>query len=60
MKLYELFDVVDDSTTLYITNYGDLIATYDGRNSIDERLNSWDVVSVDPIDSHSLEIGVIA
>lgn len=60
MKLYELFDVVDENTNLYITNHGELIATYNGRNSIDERLNSWDVVSVDPIDSHSLKIGVIA
>lgn len=59
MKLYELFDVVDENTNLYITNYGKLIATYDGRNSIDERLNVWDVIGIEPLDDHSLEIEIL-
>ena len=59
MKLYELFDVVDENTNLYITWNGELIATYDGRNSIDERLNAWDVIGIEPLNDHSLEIEIL-
>lgn len=59
MKLYELFDVVDENTNLYITWNGELIATYDGRNSIDERLNVWDVIGIEPLNDHSLEIEIL-
>ena len=59
MKLYELFDVVDENTNLYITWNGELIATYDGRNSIDERLSVWDVIGIEPLNDHSLEIEIL-
>lgn len=59
MKLYELFEVIDDYTNVYVRYYDDIISQYDGRNSIDERLNGWDVIGIEPMDSNSLVVDVL-
>lgn len=48
MNLIELLDVLDDNCAVDVYNEDDeqLLDEYDGKNSIDEKYNSWIVTEV--------------
>ena len=46
MKLIDLISVITDNTTVYVWRDGEIISTYDGKDSIDEKYNNEIVLSV--------------
>lgn len=49
MKLVDLFDLVNDSLKIVIVNMDqEELGRYDGRDSIDEEYNNWEVVYIQP------------
>lgn len=46
MKLIDLISVITDNTTVYLWRDGEIISTYDGKDSIDEKYNNEIVLSV--------------
>lgn len=51
MKLIELMEVFDENKNLYVYMEGDLIAQYDGKNSIPEELNNHEIISISTEDN---------
>lgn len=49
MKLRDLFDLVNDSLKIVIVNIDqEELGRYDGRDSIDEQYNDWNVIYIQP------------
>lgn len=50
MKLIELMEVVNENKTLKIFDYQSyyLLSMYDGKNAIDEKYNSWQIIKIEP------------
>lgn len=46
MKLIDLLSVISDSNYAIIWRDGNVVSTYDGKDSIDERFNDCEVKSV--------------
>ena len=48
MKLIDLLEVIDENATIYVTTKtGDkIVATYDGKNSIDPCYNNCEVIKI--------------
>ena len=47
MKLEDVLTIVSEARNLYVLENGEIIAQYDGRDSIPEELNSREVELVD-------------
>lgn len=43
MKLYELFEIINESETLWVNDGSESPVLYDGKNNIDERFNNLEV-----------------
>lgn len=46
MKLYELFDVLDEDMELWVNSDGEFVDRYDNKNSIDEEYNDYNVTYI--------------
>lgn len=57
MKLIEILETIPDENNVYVFNRGDqMIACYDGRNSIPNELNGETVIKTEPLDYKSITI----
>ena len=47
MYLYEILDTFDENKDLYVEDkWGDILATYDGRNSIPDTFDWLNVIAI--------------
>lgn len=45
-KVYELLNLIDENTNVNVIRDDEVIAVYDGRNSIPESLNDEEVIKI--------------